>query len=126
MLSKRFALPSEIFPWLGVSITFVASMAHLNTSLRWIKAINWSYGLSGHYWGVNKLRIILQRLAAKCITEIHREGDRFIVRSEMTTGIKVIDDSTAGNANQDVVDGIDDTTVTIKKVIGESICGWAD
>ena len=101
-------------------------MADLNPSLRWIKAINWSHWLGGHFWGVNESRIILHRLAAKCITEIHRESYRFIVCSDMTAGIKVIDDSTAGNANQDVVNGIDDTTMTVKKVVGEGICKWGD
>jgi hypothetical protein len=122
MLSKGFAGPTEIFPRLGVLISFVALMTDLDTRLRWMKAINGGYGMSGHYWRVNESGIILQRLAAKCITEVHWEGYRFIVCSEMTTGIKVIHDLAAGNTNQDVVDDIDDTTMIIKKVVGKSIC----
>ena len=42
----------------------------------------------------------------------------------MPTGIKIIDNSAAGNADEDVVDSIHYAIMIVKKIIQDRGCGW--
>jgi hypothetical protein len=42
----------------------------------------------------------------------------------MSTGIEMIDDSAAGNANENMVNSIDNATVMVKKIVRECVYGW--